>query len=680
MSNFALPSATLRDGLSKHQQGQVDAAESCYRDVLRWDPQNADALHLLGMLLLEKGQNNDSETLLRSAVASSSTDGTLRNSLGVCLMRQSKWTDALEELETASQFEGADHDALTNLGEVYVKLDRWRDAIHCWEKLLEASPDHDHARRSLAAVLEQIGDRDRAASHLYVLICRDVARERDVLAVANHLQQNPRADVMLRDCRSRLAVNPTHVGLNQLVGCVLASRLSLTHSAHLSLPEQRTMIESALLHLERAANHRPNYLSYDLVGRNLMELHRPVEARIWLERAVVLNPAFAPAHECLGAALLSLGEIESAGRSFLTALELYPRSPLANYELARLKKSPHNPSVDEIDKEMSLATLSRDDRILLHASLGHRYLKVKEYGLAWNHFCDSGKLKTERESRICEDIYDATPIIDSFPSVADRHDESDSRSLGYKMIFIVGMPRSGTTLLEQILACHDQVAGCGELTFISSLAAGLSKRFALKDEFPKGCTQLNGEQLRQLRNEYLDQIDLAVSTQPLQPAVGYAIDKMPTNFRFLGLIRQIFPDSKIIHIVRDPRDVAVSCMEQNLAWPFCIPSALSTYIKQYQRIMHHATAALGDDLITVRYENLVTSTKREVETVLDFLSLSWQEECLEFHKSTRVVSTPSRQQVRQPIHSNAIGKWRRYRDCNADFFDSINPISYEKDC
>ncbi|TWB87051.1 sulfotransferase family protein [Synechococcus sp. Ace-Pa] len=183
------------------------------------------------------------------------------------------------------------------------------------------------------------------------------------------------------------------------------------------------------------------------------------------------------------------------------------------------------------------------------------------------------------------------------------------------------------------------------------------------------------DQLRQLRTEYLDEVDRKLAGETGRMRCRFAIDKMPTNFRYLGLIRQIFPDSRILHGVRDPRDVAASCLEQNLAWPFCAPTDLAIYIQQHQRIMRHASAMIGDELFTLHCESLIASTKSELKSLFDFLGLPWQEECLLFHRSKRAVSTPSKQQVRQPIHSGSVGKWRRYADFAEKFFESIKPSS-----
>lgn len=330
---------TLRDALRLHQRGDVDAAELAYREVLAPDPANVDALHLLGMLILERGHFQAAESLLRSAVSGSPSSGTLRNSLGVCLMRQTRDEDALIELSIALKLGEPGDDTLENLGEVNAHLHREQDSIDCYEKLLRDSPNREGARRALVAVLESAGESQRAADHLYVLVCQDAARERDVLALANRLTRIANSESLLRDCRRRLSLIPEHVGLNQLVGCVLASRLSPQHCVHLRIPEQRELIDSAINHLEIAAKRRPSYLSYDLVGRNLMEVHRPEQALDWLKRAIEINPEFAPAHECYGAARLSLGETDEAMNAFQTfcgipssvsALDSGPVAAIAN--------------------------------------------------------------------------------------------------------------------------------------------------------------------------------------------------------------------------------------------------------------------------------------------------------------------------------------------------------------
>jgi hypothetical protein len=240
------------------------------------------------------------------------------------------------------------------------------------------------------------------------------------------------------------------------------------------------------------------------------------------------------------------------------------------------------------------------------------------------------------------------------------------------MIFIVGMPRSGTTLVEQILSCHDDVFGCGELTHIASLASGLKARYGSAKKFPTGLDDLDQNQLSEMRDEYVREVRFTLSSNGIDRPPQFVIDKMPTNFRYLGLIQRVFPDAKILHICRDPRDVAVSCLEQNLAWPFCVPEALSQYIKSYQQIMQHATQCLGDAMLNIRYEQLIDSSRSSIQAILTFLGVKWQDACLNFDQSKRPVSTPSKYQIRQPIHKRSVGKWQKY--------ERFEPVLFEVLC
>ena len=237
------------------------------------------------------------------------------------------------------------------------------------------------------------------------------------------------------------------------------------------------------------------------------------------------------------------------------------------------------------------------------------------------------------------------------PRAAERADH---------LIFIVGMPRSGTTLIEQILASHPQVFGCGELPDIGNLAGRLPGPHGAAQGYPQGVVFLSEQTCTELARHYMQRV------KTLSGGADFVTDKMPQNFQFLGLIALLFPGAKVIHSLRDPLDTCLSCYFQNFrfqntALAFSTDLAnLGSYYKQYQRLMAHWRETLDIAMLEVNYETLVADQETITRQMLAFCGLPWDEQCLTFHKSGRAATTASYNQVRQPMYRKSVQRWKRY--------------------
>jgi hypothetical protein len=225
-------------------------------------------------------------------------------------------------------------------------------------------------------------------------------------------------------------------------------------------------------------------------------------------------------------------------------------------------------------------------------------------------------------------------------------------------VFIVGMPRSGTTLIEQILASHPQVFGAGELPDLGDAAARLSEPGDANGAFPEIVASLPDEVLRQVGARYAD---AAGARAPMAERVT---DKMPLNFYFVGLIHLALPNARIIHASRDPLDTCLSCFatlftgDHRVAYEL---SELGRYYKAYEGLMEHWRRVLPDGvMLEVRYEDVVADVGREARRIVAHCGLSWDDTCLRFHGSPRPVRTASAAQVRRPIYDSSVGRWRAY--------------------
>ena len=244
-------------------------------------------------------------------------------------------------------------------------------------------------------------------------------------------------------------------------------------------------------------------------------------------------------------------------------------------------------------------------------------------------------------------------------------------------VFIVGFPRSGTTLTEQILASHPQIHGAGELHDIHKISRSLHEVFDAPWENPLNAVhQLQPDSTRAAAQRYLDRLNAVAP-----PTADRIVDKMPDNINHLGLIAVLLPTAKAILCRRDPRDIALSCWQTVLkACPWNNDwDHIARRMADYQRLLKHWKQDPPLAICEIKYEELVTDLERNARLLIDFVGLEWDPACLQFHSNSRVVRTPSLVQVRQPIHSRSAGRWRLYEASLKPMFEAFERHGVELD-
>jgi len=237
-------------------------------------------------------------------------------------------------------------------------------------------------------------------------------------------------------------------------------------------------------------------------------------------------------------------------------------------------------------------------------------------------------------------------------------------------VFIVGLPRSGTTLVEQILASHSQVFGAGELPYLDATLRSLPEA-SHRDDAPWACLRdLDRGTARSLAQRHLDRL------RALAPTALRIVDKMPENYHHLGLVGTLFPQARIIHCRRDLRDVALSCWTTNLIdvlWA-CDLDQMVSHFDEYLHIMAHWSEVLPSPLLELDYEELVGDTEGVARRILQWCGLEWEPQCLRFHETQRPVRTASATQVRQPIYRSSLERWKHYEDSLGELFSKMHRL------
>jgi tetratricopeptide (TPR) repeat protein len=582
---MATISEALAIAIQHHQGGRLQAAEQIYRQILQAEPNQADAIHLLGVIAHQMGEHEVAIGCIQRAIG---LDG------------------------RASAYHN-------NLGEAYRALGRMPEAVACYRRAVELKPDYAEAHSNLGNVLKDLGKLEEAVA------C----------------------------CRRAVELKPDYAEAHHNLGVALSDQ---------GKPDE------AVASCRRAVELKPDFpQAHNSLGVALNDLGKLDEAVACYRRAIGLKPDYAEAHANLGIALEELGDLRGAESSFRAALRHNSRFAVAHYKLADLLGG-KLPEEDLAAQRHLLEEggLTDAQRLWLHFGLAQVLDARGEYAEAAAHL-DRGNALERSESRRRGREYDpneydslvARLIAVSTPDFFQR-----VRGFGLESelpVFVVGMPRSGTTLIEQILASHSQVYGAGELTLARGTLAALGGQGG---DLIEGFRRLDRQTAHRLASRHLEELR-TFSSSALR-----IVDKMPENYLYLGLLAALFPRAKLIHCRRDPRDVAVSCWMthfKEVRWADDQRHIASRF-QGYQRLMEHWRKVLPSPLLEVDYEETVADLEGVARKLVAHCGLAWEPGCLEFPQAKRPVRTASAVQVRQPVFRTSVGRWKHYQQFLAPLF------------
>jgi len=456
--------------------------------------------------------------------------------------------------------------------------------------------------------------------------------------------------------------------------------------------EARGDAEAAIAAYRTVATRWPDRAAGHLaLGRVLLSRSHSADALTHLRWAAELAPDDAGVHLLLGLTHRDLGDLEAALAAFERAAGLDPKDPRARAERAGilLMRGEHDtawalvaPPVEKGDPSPDLAAVYAElsprhgkapeaaallerrlaDRRLapvlrarLHHVLGDLRAREGDDEAAFAHHRRANEARPAAFDAVAHAAWTDRMIGAFDPARLARLPKGSSTSP--LPVFVVGMPRSGTSLVEQILARHPEAAAAGELPAVQLAAHALPRTLGVREPYPECVADLDRHTLDRLAEDYLG---------PLRrrfPEARRVTDKMPQNFLHLGLIALMLPRARVVHCVRDPVDTCLSIYFTMLSegHPYARDlTALGLYYRQYERLMAHWTAVLDVALLTLRYEDLVARQEEKTRELLEFAGLRWDPACLSFHEADRDVGTASFDQVRRPIYNTSVGRWKRY--------------------
>jgi tetratricopeptide (TPR) repeat protein len=635
---------SIQDAFALHRQGRLDEAARIYEAIAAREPKNAEARHYLGALLASAGRIPEARALMKRALDLKPGEfAFLENYVGVLVLAEA-FEEALERSRLALERQPRNINLLYLNAASLQKLDRLEEARTAFVELLRLAPNHPAGRKEYAVTLSRLGEQDEALRIVEALVAEQ-PRFADAYLV--------RANVRAIRGEYRLAVADYERALT------LQPNAHETWFSYGRALERLSLYDKALAAFDRALALRPTYVDA-LVGRGdaLKLLDRASEAFACYDQAIARGgEAQRKGLVARASALAQAGRSEEARAELRRVTELYENSGAAWRELADLVKfEPGDPAFATMEARLaSGATRTGPETLALHFALGKAYLDIGDSQRAFGHLNAANRLKRAQLP------YDAdansarmAAIAKAFPAeLFARFAGAGSRTAA--PIFVVGMPRSGTTLIEQILASHPTIHGAGELPFLPQIAAEMGG-------VPEGVAALAATRLASLGEAYVARIGA------LAPGKSRWVDKLPGNFVNAGLIRLILPEARIIHSRRDPVDACLSCYTKDFESPALAfaydMTELGRYSRDYLALMAHWRSVLPEShFLEVDYEAVVDDLEREARRMIAFLDLPWDAACLDFHQTNRPVRTSSVNQVRRPIYRTSAGRWRAHADC-----------------
>lgn len=661
-----------------YEAGNLSTARDNLRSLLRTQPHNGPGWHLLGLVEHQSGNTEHGIQLVRLAIGFGPDRGHFATNLTELLRKKGDLLSAIEAGEYAVRNNPKSASAWSNLGIAYFDNGNYKEAKEAQRRALAIDPYFAKAENNLGSIYQIEEDTEKAetcfrrAASLDASFTDPVTNLATILVLNNkaanakemldaYIEKHGQTPPVLR------ALGIAETALNNHDKAEVCFRAALAINpeyceAYISLSEifhEKNRPELAFKAAEECAKIDPdNAMAHLQIGRCLDELGYPEKAKIAYDTSLKLKPDNAAAILAVGHWDLEHGDKDSARANFKKAQVVSNKSIGALCALARLDKvEPGCDLLQQLESALTeVETYTPKKQALLRFAVGKAYQDLERYDAAFEQFALGGKSVRGTMN------YDPGIHRQLIDMIIDKYDAKKIEALRSEAIetcnpiFILGMPRSGTTLAESIIASHPDVVAGGELPYLNRAFAVPHNQqavSALNDIFNR-----SDKELRQLMLGYQSCLSQRGKTGRRMT------DKMPSNFMHLGLIHALLPEATIIHIKRDPLDTCLSnytCFFQNSQYHSYDLTELGNYYNDYARLMQHWARILPATAYkTIAYEDIVQAPESTSRELIAHCGLPWDDRCMEFHKSKRSVKTASLTQVRQPIYNSSINNWRHY--------------------
>lgn len=670
--------AHINLGNIQRMQGNLPSALACFQRVTEIDPRYAEAWMMMGGISGMMGMYDKAETYCRHAIALQPDSVDAYMNLANTLLQAGKLADAIANYQMVIKLRPNLPTAWLMLGRTCLQSGNASEAESCYRRAIALQPDFADAHLALGASLRARNKAAEAGASY-----REALRFNPDLAEAYYglglsLEEAKQYDQAIMSYRNALRLKPDyaeaylrHARISQLKGDYQESVSSYQQALRIQ-PNNAEIYhrlaaafeldgkqDQAVRYYQKALQLMPEFIEAHIgLGSALLSLGKPYEALACCEQAFRIQPAQIDAISLATNITLHLGDKQKAQEYLAPLIEAgveHGNVALAFGELSRgLGREQEAITMMErlLDSQQSLTAATTRN---LHFGLGKLYDSMGDYDKAFDHYrmgndskahgFDAKKYALEVDTMI---TLHSADFMAQMPRASIRSD---------RPIFIVGMVRSGTSLVEQILASHPSVYGAGELPDIIQTALSLHSMLGTDLLYPLCLPLLTEDKINTITRRYLDGL------AGLSPAAVRVVDKMPGNFMHLGLIELLFPDARVIHCTRDPMDTCLSAYFQNFSisnyYSYNL-SSLGLYYGEYRKIMQHWKKVLRIPMLDIQYEELVANQEPVSKKIIEFCGLEWDDRCLRFHETRRFVGTASHDQVRRPLYNKSVARWKNY--------------------
>ncbi len=623
------------------------------------------------------------------------------------LFNNNNLNECIEQLEEILNIHSTNLEALEMLLDLNIKINKAEEALEIIKKLIQLDPNKKEHQEKLIKVYQFLND-EQAYQSALIDLHKNFPSIETARLISNIHIENDREEESDQVIQTFFESDKTYGDLYKGIRHAKAGRLKLAEESYKKVLKKEKNNIDALRLLGLLAFKTKDYEiaerlflkvlklnpSFSLAWDNLAKLYRiqnkllksipafenllkldpsNFEALVSLgtiyiklskyhegiklyEESLKIKPENPRVYLSLGHALKTIGERKKSEAAYQNTIKYFPLSGEAYWSLANLK------TYEFSDKEIANMELSlkrnmhQNEIIQMHFALGKAYESNRQFDKSFKHYKDGNWQQRKQISYNAEDYkISIDEIIDFFENnnnIFDLKAEAGSD----EPIFILGLPRSGSTLIEQILASHSLIEGTQELPNIMAISRDI-KLIDQKSGYPDNLLKLNQSSFDELGKKYIDETKWARSSKP------FFIDKMPNNFFHIGLIKLILPKAKIIDARRNPMDACFSCFKQYFAkgqhFTYDLDD-IARYYKDYVRLMDYWNKLFPDEIFTIQYEQIIENPNDRISDLLEFCNVKFEDNCLNFHKSKRAVKTASSEQVRQPMYKTGINYWRNY--------------------
>ena len=623
------------------------------------------------------------------------------------LFNNNNLNECIEQLEEILNIHSTNLEALEMLLDLNIKINKAEEALEIIKKLIQLDPNKKEHQEKLIKVYQFLNN-EQAYQSALIDLHKNFPSIETARLISNIHIENDREEESDQVIQTFFESDKTYGDLYKGIRHAKAGRLKLAEESYKKVLKKEKNNIDALRLLGLLAFKTKDYEiaerlflkvlkldpSFSLAWDNLAKLYRiqnkllksipafenlikldpsNFEALVSLgtiyiklskyhegiklyEESLKIKPENPRVYLSLGHALKTIGERKKSEAAYQNTIKYFPSSGEAYWSLANLK------TYEFSDKEIANMELSlkrnmhQNELIQMHFALGKAYESNRQFDKSFKHYMDGNWQQRKQVIYNAEDykisIDEIINFFENNNNILDLKAEAGSD----EPIFILGLPRSGSTLIEQILASHSLIEGTQELPNIMAISRDI-KLIDQKNGYPDNLLKLNQSSFDELGKKYIDETKWARSSKP------FFIDKMPNNFFHIGLIKLILPKAKIIDARRNPMDACFSCFKQYFAkgqhFTYDLDD-IARYYKDYVRLMDYWNKLFPDEIFTIQYEQIIENPNDRISDLLEFCNVKFEDNCLNFHKSKRAVKTASSEQVRQPIYKTGINYWRNY--------------------